>query len=196
MANLKTTNVDGTLSTIGLGASVAMKVYDTGQVEFPEGVIPTESKLVSGTEVTLTNQTFVDFAIPAWAKRITVVFAGVSLSGGSSVLVQLGTQAGIEVTGYTGAGNSMQTAGVVNVSSVAGFPIYMGVANSSLSGGMSLALLGDNKWASSHSVTTLTTNTGCGAGSKTLSDTLTTVRITAVNGTDQFDAGTVNVLYE
>jgi hypothetical protein len=33
-------------------------------------------------------------------------------------------------------------------------------------------------------------------GSKTLSAELTTVRITTVNGTDTFDAGTVNVSWE
>ena len=39
-------------------------------------------------------------------------------------------------------------------------------------------------------------DTWCGAGSKTLSGTLDRIRITTVNGTDQFDAGTVNILYE
>jgi hypothetical protein len=35
-----------------------------------------------------------------------------------------------------------------------------------------------------------------GSGSKTLSGTLDRVRITTVNGTDTFDAGSVNILYE
>jgi hypothetical protein len=34
------------------------------------------------------------------------------------------------------------------------------------------------------------------AGTKTLSDTLTQIRITTVNGTDTFDAGSVNIIYE
>ena len=34
------------------------------------------------------------------------------------------------------------------------------------------------------------------AGAKTLSGTLDRVRITTVNGTDTFDAGTINILYE
>ena len=34
------------------------------------------------------------------------------------------------------------------------------------------------------------------AGSKTLSGTLDRVRITTVGGTDTFDAGTINILYE
>ena len=35
-----------------------------------------------------------------------------------------------------------------------------------------------------------------GAGSKTTSNTIDRVRITTVNGTDTFDAGTINILYE
>jgi hypothetical protein len=33
-------------------------------------------------------------------------------------------------------------------------------------------------------------------GSKTLTGTLDRVRITTVNGTDTFDAGSINILYE
>lgn len=33
-------------------------------------------------------------------------------------------------------------------------------------------------------------------GGKTLSGTLDRVRITTVNGTDTFDAGTINIMYE
>jgi len=35
-----------------------------------------------------------------------------------------------------------------------------------------------------------------GAGSVALSGTMTTVRLTTSNGTDAFDAGSVNILYE
>jgi len=34
------------------------------------------------------------------------------------------------------------------------------------------------------------------AGAKTLSGTLDRVRITTVNGTDTFDLGSINILYE
>ncbi len=43
---------------------------------------------------------------------------------------------------------------------------------------------------------TVSANVASLGGSKTLSDTLTQVRITTVNGTDTFDAGTINILYE
>ena len=35
-----------------------------------------------------------------------------------------------------------------------------------------------------------------GAGTKTLSGTLDRVRITTTNGTDTFDAGSINIFYE
>ena len=35
-----------------------------------------------------------------------------------------------------------------------------------------------------------------GAGSVTLPSTLDRIRITTVNGTDTFDAGSINILYE
>jgi hypothetical protein len=34
------------------------------------------------------------------------------------------------------------------------------------------------------------------SGSKVLSDTLTQVRITTANGTDAFDAGSINIIFE
>jgi hypothetical protein len=56
-----------------------------------------------------------------------------------------------------------------------------------------------NTWVSSHTLgsgTSLTGLSGFGGGSKTLSATLDRIRITTVNGTDTFDAGTINIIYE
>jgi hypothetical protein len=46
------------------------------------------------------------------------------------------------------------------------------------------------------SITTSTTGTITTGGSVTLSGTLDRVRITTVSGTDTFDAGSINILYE
>jgi hypothetical protein len=54
-----------------------------------------------------------------------------------------------------------------------------------------------NTWASNGTISA--TASGFGAtsgGSKELSDVLTQVRITTVNGTDTFDAGSINILFE
>jgi hypothetical protein len=51
-------------------------------------------------------------------------------------------------------------------------------------------------WVSSHTYRQLSTNALFGGGTVTLGGTLDRVRITTVNGTDTFDAGTINILYE
>ena len=61
---------------------------------------------------------------------------------------------------------------------------------------MVLTTLGTNIWTSGHLVRLLTTNTQNGAGGVTLGGTLDRIRITTVNGTDTFDAGTINLLLE
>ena len=155
------------------------------------------SRLVRGTEVATTSGTSVDFInIPSWVNRVTVMLNGVSLNLVSSLLIQIGDSGGVETTGYVATANSMQTSGVAGVSSTAGFPIFLELASSTTSGLMVLAAATSNLWISSHATATLTTNTGCGGGTKTLSGTLDRVRITTINGTDTFDAGSVNIIYE
>ena len=157
------------------------------------------SNLVLGTPVSVSG-TSIDFTgIPSWAKRITVMFSGVSTSGSSVVQVQLGDAGGVETTGYLGAvASSASTSLRSNFSS--GFSL-----NDSASGGagylrygpLTLTLLSGNIWVASLNIARSDTNEAWyGAGSKTLSDTLTQIRITTVNGTDTFDAGSINILYE
>jgi hypothetical protein len=64
------------------------------------------------------------------------------------------------------------------------------------SGNIVLTTIGSNIWVASGVIKSSTAQTVILAGDKTLSDVLTQVRITTVNGTDTFDAGTVNILYE
>ena len=62
---------------------------------------------------------------------------------------------------------------------------------------MLLSLIDGNDWISSHTMALSNTPvTLFGAGSVTLSGTLTQLRITTVNGSDTFDAGSINILYE
>jgi hypothetical protein len=62
-------------------------------------------------------------------------------------------------------------------------------------GALHLSLISTNSFVGT---STLTRDGGAqyAAGRKTLSDTLTQVRVTTVNGTDTFDAGSINILYE
>jgi hypothetical protein len=63
---------------------------------------------------------------------------------------------------------------------------------------MVLSLVGSNLWSASHTSGGNTNRaiSGSGGGSVTLSGVLDRMRITTVNGTDTFDAGTINVMYE
>jgi hypothetical protein len=157
------------------------------------------SVLVSGTAVNSTSGTSIDFTgIPSWVKRITVMFNGVSLSGSSQIMVQLGISSGVESTGYSG-GTSYGGGGATNFNS-AGFQIFpSGVAGATLSysGAAFICFLGTNTWCESGTISPNATNAAVySAGAKTLSGTLDRVRITTVNGTDTFDAGSINILYE
>jgi hypothetical protein len=61
---------------------------------------------------------------------------------------------------------------------------------------MTIATLGSDAWVSSHYGKNATTNAIVGGGDVTLSAALDRVRLTTVNGTDTFDAGSVNIMYE
>ena len=61
---------------------------------------------------------------------------------------------------------------------------------------MTLVHIGSNIWVESH---TMGSNGGAGfmgAGQKSFSGVIDRIRISTVNGTDTFDAGTINILYE
>lgn len=161
----------------------------------------TLAPIISGTAVASTSGTSITFTgIPSWAKRITVMFNGVSLSGSAVPIIQLGSSGGIENTGYL---SQSGYAGAANVCGGAayttGFGIVSGIASNLIYGHMIITLLGSNLWISSHAGGMNAAGTIYsiqGGGSKTLSNTLDRIRITSSNGTDTFDAGSVNILYE
>ena len=156
----------------------------------------TGTLLQSGTAVASTSGTSIDFtSIPAWVKKITVMFNGVSTNGTSNFLVQIGSGS-VTTTGYVSSGATVAGGGNGATSSTAGFVIFSGLAASILSGTLQICLIDSNKYVSSHSAKLSTTNSNVGGGDVTLSGTLDRVRITTVNGTDTFDAGSVNILYE
>lgn len=143
--------------------------------------------------------TSVDFTgIPSWAKRITVMFNGVSTNGTSNYLIQLGDAGGIETTGYASYSSLIGVSAVVGGANyTAGFGLALTTAAAVVHGQCSIALLSGNVWTIGGMLARSDTAIAVFiCGSKTLSDTLTQVRITTVNGTDTFDAGTINILYE
>lgn len=157
------------------------------------------SVITSGTAQASTSGTSIDFTgIPSWAKRVTVAFAGLSSSGSSNFLVQVGTSSGVVSTGYAGAGGS---AGGTNaagaVSSTAGCLIVNQSSGYTNYGVMTIVAMGSNQWAFAFSGANVGYNSLLASGSAvTLGGALDRIRITTVNGTDTFDAGSINILYE
>lgn len=159
----------------------------------------TLAPLISGTAVASTSGTSIDFtSIPSWVKRITVMFSGVSTNGSSNLQIQIGPSGGVETSGY---GSSMTyivnaTPATTNVSTGFLAGTY-GNAGASYNGIITICTLGSSIWTMSCNLNdAASTRTFFGSGGKTITGTLDRVRITTVNGTDAFDAGSINILYE
>jgi hypothetical protein len=154
-------------------------------------VLPTEQASTSGTSIDFTS-------IPSWVKKITVALNGVSTSGTSNLLVQIGDSGGVETSSYTsGAGMLFPTA--VAATSTAGFVVTAdNLANAAHYGHIVLTLTNasNNSWVESSSIYQGSSRWTMSAGGKSTSATLDRVRITTVNGSDTFDTGTINILYE
>ena len=185
----------------GTGAVQQVSPATAGNVIRTNGTTwQSQNNLLSASAQNSTSGTSIDFTgIPSWVKRITVMFNGVSTNGTSNLQIQLGDSGGIETSGYIADGFSTSTNQVGNTNYTSGFGIgFANQAAASLSyGSFTITNLSGNIWtifgAIAHS-TSATTNFTTGA--KTLSDVLTQIRITSINGTDTFDAGSINIMYE
>tara|TARA_R110002126_G_scaffold178720_6_gene327764 strand:- start:2308 stop:2886 length:579 start_codon:yes stop_codon:yes gene_type:complete len=191
MSTLSTTNLKNPSSGSN---NIVLNADGTTTVAAPSNIIK------SGTAVASTSGVAIDFTgIPSWAKRVTVMFEGVSTNGSSLLQLQLGTAVGIQSTGYfsavVGAGGFNTTSGN-NLTS--GFGIGNGTQTSDVYHGLlTISIQSAGLWVCSGVLARSNVAfTSTLAGSKNLSGTLDRVRITTVNGTDTFDAGSINLLWE
>jgi hypothetical protein len=162
--------------------------------------LTTTGVLNSGTAVATTSGTYKDFSIPSGVKRVTVMFRSVSTNGSSNVIVRFGVSGGIVSTGYLGAGMITST-GASAGNFTTGFPVNQGGQGAGwvIHGNMMICLIDSatNSWSSSGAFGESDAARGLFMGaSVALSGAATTVRVTTENGTDTFDAGLVNILYE
>jgi hypothetical protein len=174
-----------------------------GQVPFSTNgttFTPT-AKIVRGTAVASTSGTSIDFTgIPSWVKRITVFFQDVSTSGSSAYQIQIGPSGGIENTGYVSQTFAAQATAASSAATVltSGFAIISANASTYLySGSITITNIQGNTWIESGLLVNTTAVRGSlSSGTKSLAGVLTQIRITTVNGTDTFDSGSINILYE
>jgi len=161
------------------------------------------STLVSGTAVNAAtgSPTSVTFSsIPSWVKRITVNITGVSMSGTSSLRFRLGPVAGVETSGYLGSSTGFAATTMASVQFTLGFDLNDGAtAAATRNGSFVFSLLDSatNTWAMQGCQGQGNTNSASViGGSKPLAGVLSVLSMTTTNGTDTFDAGTVNILVE
>lgn len=155
------------------------------------------SQTVASTTITIVGVDFL--SIPSWVKRVTVMFNGVSTNGTSQVQVQVGSGS-VSTTGYNCAVGYATNAGAFG-SATTGF-ILEGTGSATAAairyGSLIISLIGSNTYVGQLCVynTVATTNLAGSGVSPALSGALDRVRITTVGGTDTFDAGSINILYE
>jgi hypothetical protein len=154
------------------------------------------SIITSGTVVASTSGTSIDFTgIPSWVKRITVMFSGVSTSGTSNIQIQIGAGS-VTTSGYVQWASNVGQSLVSSAGT--GFAVGLSVvAADARNGIIVLANITGNTWVlSSNSASPISNSLTWCNGNLALGGTLDRVRITTVNGTDTFDAGSINILYE
>jgi hypothetical protein len=177
-------------------ADQALVTNGSGTLSFAD-----RGRMVLETAQASTSGTSIDFtSIPSWVRRVTVMFSGVSTSGTSNLQIQIG-DGSVVTTGYDSAS---YTPNNQNTGATTGFLLTaLTVTAGTVSGTTSLFLQNSstNAWVASGVLgqTTVPATNGashtCG-GNKALSGALDRIRITTVNGTDTFDAGSINLLLE
>jgi len=190
------------MSILVLTSDTLIGTPATGNLEYNGQFFGTDSnasraqlqRITLGTAVSPTTSTTINYTgLPAWVKKITVIFSVINTNGSSPIQIQLGTVSGFETTGYTGC------CSVDN--STTGFRVVQAAQISSAttqSGSVIINNLTGNTWTE---FGVLNRSDGTAGNSisgfaKTLSGTLTQLRITTVNGTDLLRAGSVNILIE
>ena len=195
------------MSILVLTSDTLIGTPATGNLEYNGQFYGTDSalsraqiqRITQGTAVASTSGTSIDFTgLPAWVKRITVMFKGVSTNNTSAMLVQVGAGSVVN-TGYTSSSFGGAVANsLTGNTSTAGFIISNSIiAANNYDGIVIITNITGNSWVSNS--TFLNVNSSSvgyvGTGSIALGGTLDRVRITSVTP-DTFDAGTINILYE
>jgi hypothetical protein len=189
--------IESTQATAGTWATAPSKIQGIGGQIRQASV----SSISQGAAVTSTSGTSIDFTgIPSWVKRITVMLNGVSTSGTSSITVRVGNSGGVVSSGYVTGNWSVTTAITSSVTnSSTGFDFIVAGVGSAQQGVLVLSQVDTTIWVGQGSfydnnpTIRMAYGTGRIAG---LALPVDRVRITTVNGTDTFDGGTINILYE
>jgi hypothetical protein len=126
------------------------------------------------------------------------MLVGVSVSGTSQIQVQIGSGS-VTTTGYVSAASNAQGSTLAVVTSTTGFTT--GGANAANLHYTTFSIVNPSGFVYLCSGNGNINSSGTftvydASGTVTLSGAIDRLRLTTVNGTDTFDAGSVNILYE
>jgi hypothetical protein len=203
-----TVNVAGQLDVVAdSNTDILTLVAGSGiniTTDAPNDTITLATTTTLATPVNTTSGTSIDFTgIPAGTKKIFVMFSNVSTNSTSSLILQIGDSGGIRNTGYASIGTTIINGAVPGVLAyTTGFGL-MGTTSTTdaahWNGTVMLTLLDASAftWTASGTICrTDVATTGICTGAKSLPATLDRLRITTVLGTQAFDAGSINIIYE
>ena len=159
---------------------------------------PLRATLASGTANTTVSggTVIIHDGIPAWARRVTILYSGLSTNGTNPIVIQAGSGT-FKTTGYLGA--------AAVIEGTTGYTVGFGIGNSNVSnadlhhGTIVLNLLdpSTNTWiAGGTAARSDAVEAGFTGGAVALAGALDRIRLTTVGGTDLFDAGVTNIMWE
>lgn len=196
----------GTLGSANLGLVPAPTVAGTADQVLGTNGSGVQSwvdrgRIVRATAADSTSGVNVDFGgLPSWARKITVILNGVSTSGTSAVLIQVGISSGVVATGYSANSIGFAATSANAATATTGFQIENGasvtIAASTRSGATRLSNVSGNIWVADGTYGNGSAIGSVHGGAISLAGVLDRVRVTTVNGTDTFDAGSINIIYE
>jgi hypothetical protein len=191
-----------TTAALALAALLPSQSGNAGKALVTDGSAASwgTSGITRGTAVASTSGTAIDFvSIPAGVKRVTVIFKTVSTNGASDIQLQIGSGS-FSTSGYeSGAIKTNNAGGFSTLGHTAGFLTESTVTSGAIAfrnATLTLTNISGNTWVHTGTMVTVGAESHISAGSIALGGTLDRVRITTVNGTDTFDNGSINILYE
>lgn len=157
----------------------------------------TIAPIVSGTAVTATGTSVTFTGIPTWAKRVTVMFFGLSTTGTSPVTIRVGTAGGVVTTGYSSITQGYAGTAVATTDSTSGFQVEdAGQAAFSRYGTFTIDRVSGNNWVMKGNQWRATNTGSQCTGGIGLAAALDRISVTTNGGTETFDAGSINIMWE
>lgn len=157
----------------------------------------TYAPLISGTAQSASGPTVSFTGIPSWARRITILLSGVSTVAAGIPAIRAGAGS-YEASGYSGVTSKI---GATTVDSGASATTSWDLINSSAatyvySGQVVITKVTGNLYVISGTYTYGSAQNAVANGTKTFAGTIDRVQLLMSTGTDTFNGGTMNIMWE